>query len=393
MSDAIALRSVRRVEIPGGHDPDRLVPDRPPRDTRMDIVRGWLQLTIFASHAMGSWIGGWMIHAAWGLSDSSEQFVFLSGFTLGSLFARRSAREGWRGGAADMLRRAAKLYRTYLITFVLFFAMVLAAGWVFPGEARRLGWGFLMDDPLRAIPAALIMLYQPDFMGILPMFVWCMMVLPAFAWLEAKFGDWALAAPIAIYGLSWLAGLWPPSLGPETGIAFNPFAWQLPFMLGAWLGRRALLDGRALPSSRVLVAAAAVMLAVGLALRLGWYGFVPWMPPIDETSLVVGKEGLALPRLLHGLALALLVAVSVPRDAGWMHGALGRWMAAIGRHSLQVFCVGLFLSWAAASVFRAWPDWPWWLDPVVIGVGCAALGFVARRLDHRRAGQRPVAPA
>ena len=33
------------------------IPARPPRDTRVDIVRGWLQLTIFASHAAGSWVG------------------------------------------------------------------------------------------------------------------------------------------------------------------------------------------------------------------------------------------------------------------------------------------------------------------------------------------------
>ena len=39
------------------------VPVRPSRDTRVDIVRGWLQLTIFASHAAGSWIGAWLIHA------------------------------------------------------------------------------------------------------------------------------------------------------------------------------------------------------------------------------------------------------------------------------------------------------------------------------------------
>ena len=74
------------------------IPARPPRDQRLDIVRGWLQLSIFATHAGGTFIGGWMIHAAWGFSDSSELFVFLSGFTLGSVFARRAAQAGWRAG-------------------------------------------------------------------------------------------------------------------------------------------------------------------------------------------------------------------------------------------------------------------------------------------------------
>ena len=68
---------------------------RPSRDIRVDIIRGWLQLTIFASHAAGSWIGAWLIHGAWGLSDSSEQFVFLSGLMLGSVFARKAPGKGF----------------------------------------------------------------------------------------------------------------------------------------------------------------------------------------------------------------------------------------------------------------------------------------------------------
>jgi hypothetical protein len=54
----------------------------PPRDARLDLIRGCLQLPIFASHAHGSLIGAWLIPSAWGLSDRSEQFVFLSGFSL-----------------------------------------------------------------------------------------------------------------------------------------------------------------------------------------------------------------------------------------------------------------------------------------------------------------------
>src|SRR4051794_30493315 len=118
---------------------------RPARDIRVDIVRGWLQLTIFASHAAGSWIGAWLIHGAWGISDSSEQFVFLSGLMLGSVFARKAAREGWQAASLDMLLRALRLYRTQLIVFGLFGAMVILASFLrlFPMEAQRLGWGYM----------------------------------------------------------------------------------------------------------------------------------------------------------------------------------------------------------------------------------------------------------
>lgn len=149
---------------------DSALPLRPSRDLRLDIARGWMQLTIFASHATGSWIGNWLIFGAWGLSDSSEQFVLLSGFTLGSVFARDTARNGWRGATIQMWRRTIRLYRRHLSIFMLFGLLAVLASRLLPGEAERLGWAFLLDDPLRAVPAALAGLYQPAFMGILPSF-------------------------------------------------------------------------------------------------------------------------------------------------------------------------------------------------------------------------------
>ena len=362
------------------------VPARPPRDQRLDIVRGWLQLTIFASHAYGSFVGGWMIHSAWGLSDSSELFVFLSGFTLGSVFARRAARDGWRAGTRDLLRRTWRLYRIHLGVFALFAAMLLLAGPWLPGEARRLGFGFLLDHPVGALPGVLSMLYQPEWMGILPVFVWSMLLLPGFAWAEARFGGWALLPPVLMYALVWGVGLAAPSLAPGGGIAFNPFAWQMLFLVGAFLGRRALLLGRALPFAagwaRWVTGAAAAVLLGGLLLRLAWYGFSPVAAPVAEARWSVGKEDLAWPRVLHAWALAWVVAALVPRDAGWMHGAVPRAVATIGRFSLEVFCLGLFLAWGVSTALRLVPVW--WLDPLLIGLGGWVLALFAGWLERRR---------
>ncbi len=101
----------------------------------------------------------------------------------------------------------------------------------------------MVEHPAHAVLAALTTLYQPNYMDILPIFIWSMAAMPAFAWLIARAGAWALAAPIGLYFAAWLGGLTPPSLGPDTVIGFNPLAWQLPFMLGVYLGRRMLLLG------------------------------------------------------------------------------------------------------------------------------------------------------
>jgi hypothetical protein len=369
----------------------RTVP-RPPRDIRIDIIRGWLQLTIFASHAAGSWIGAWLIHGAWGLSDSSEQFVFLSGLMLGSVFTRKSLREGFRAACRDMGIRTWRLYRTHLVTFFLFGGMIIAvtASGLCPGEVKRLGWSFLVAHPALAIPAALTTLYQPNYMDILPVFIWSMAALPAFAWLEGRIGGWALAAPVGLYLAAWLGGLTPPSLGPDTVIGFNPLAWQVLFMLGVYLGRRMLVFGRAVPPSRALTGAAVVVLVVGFVLRLDWFGWLPFDLGVPESDWIIGKDDLALPRVLHALALALIVARLIPREAAWMHWPPSRWLAAAGRHSLQVFCLGLFLSWAVTAVFRFWPHLMMRLDPPLIMGGCAILLWFGMWRDRGRDGGRPL---
>lgn len=362
-------------------------PVRPPRDTRVDIVRGWLQLTIFASHAAGSWIGFWLIHGAWGLSDSSEQFVFLSGLMLGSVFALKSSRQGWGAASLDMLGRSWRLYRTNMIVFALFGALAIAAGQsgLFPGETERLGWGYALQRPVLAALAGMTTFYQPNYMDILPVFMWCMLALPLFAALEGRIGDWALVVPFGLYAAAHFLGLAPPVLGAGTHGGFNPFAWQILFLVGAWLGRRSLLYGRALPRWRWITFAAIAIVVVALVIRLSWFGFLPFKLPFEEGDAIVGKDVLVLPRVLHAFALAWLVAIAVPREARWMHTRVARWLATAGRYSLQVFCVGLFLSWGVTAAFRLWPGAKWWIDPVSMVVGCALLLLFAQWMDRGRA--------
>ena len=368
---------------------------RPPRDLRLDIMRGLMQIVIFASHSPGSFIGAWLIPGSWGLSDSSEQFVFLSGVTLGGVFAWRIAGRGFMGAWRDMAGRTARLYRAQLLLVAASALLMAAVAAVQGNDAtlRAAGWGFLFAHPLGALPGLLSMLYQPDFMGILPVFIWCMLVLPLFVALIRRAGvGVALAASGAVYAASWLWGLSPPSLGPDTGIGFNPFAWQLLFLLGVALGGGWLVlpSGRAAPRASLILAG--LVLAAGLYLRLAWDGFLPWPAPFTEQAMMADKVGLALPRLIHALALVWLVAWAIPPRAPWMTAAPARAVGAIGRHSLGAFCLGVFLSFGAGQVLTAWPGARALLDPLAIGVGTLALaGFAAWR-EQVRLGASIAAP-
>jgi len=362
---------------------------RPPRDVRLDVLRGWLQVSIFIAHAFGA-IYFWGIHASWGVSDSSEQFVLLSGLALGSVFTLKRARDGFAAALRDLGARIRKLYLTHLLVFALFAAMVFWMRMTAPVPPEAVGWGWLAEDPLRAIGGTLVLLYQPAFMDILPLFVFCMLLLAPFLWLLERLGDRALLFPLGLYATAQITGLNLPGLG-GTEIGFNPFAWQVLFLLGAWCGRRALLGAPPLRRDPALLALAAAVVVAGLWVKLGHYGWAVPAPALLEGA--AEKPILGPLRLAHALALAWLVAVLVPRDAPWMHGAVPQVLALIGQHSLHVFCLGLFLSWGVATALALHPAGAWWLELALMPAGVAALAGFAAVLDRRRLAVRRIVRA
>jgi hypothetical protein len=363
---------------------------RPLRDTRLDLLRGWLQLQIFASHAHGSLIGAWGISAAWGLSDSSEQFLFLSGFTLGSVFVLKQHRSGWRAAWQDLMWRVARLYRTHLIVVCSFAALVIATEMAFrwPGEAAAMGWSWLIHQPWFALPGVATLLYQPDFMGILPVFILCMLCLPPLVAGMERIGPLALLPSLALYTAVQLWGWRLPSLG-GTEVEFNPLAWQILFALGAWFGRQALLRGRAVRRHPLLLAASALVLLAGLWVRLVGHGLIAG-PALDLQALM-GKQDLALPRILHALALAYVVAALVSPQTMTLRAWPLQALAAAGRNSLNVFCLGLFFSYAVTSLFRAFPHTAHWLDLPLVGGGALLLMGIAWMAERRHKQAKAIA--
>lgn len=361
---------------------------RPARDLRLDIIRGWLQISIFGAHAVGTAFGAYGIHAAWGVSDSSGQFVFLSGFVLASVFTLKSGRDGAAVAARDLRRRAGRLWLTHLALFAVFGTMVLWAECALPlpGEVDRLAWRMVVEEPAAAFAGAVLLLYMPNYMDVLPVFILCMLLMPGFLRLSERFGAWALVPSFLVWA-GVQAGLWQYWSWLPTGL--DPLAWQFVFLLGAWLGRRALLEGAAVQRHGWAIALAAAIVLAGFLQRVGEGLGSPLVFDEETIWTLAGKPHVGPFGLLHGLALAYLVAVLVPREAGWMHHPAAQALAAVGRRSLNVFCLGILVSWAVTAGLRIGPA-AWWLDPLLTVAGGAILVGYAMAAERRRHALAPA---
>ena len=328
------------------------------RDLRLDLFRGLANWAIFLDHIPNN-VVAWITMKNYGFSDAADLFVFISGYTVALVYARTMAAGGFVMAAVGILARAWKLYVAHILLFVVY---VAAIGYV----AQNYGHAYLLDefnirrliaDPIEFLKHGLMLEFKPLNLDVLPLYTALMATFPPFLWLLMRTPGLALAASFAIYAA---ARTWNWNLAsyPEGTWYFNPFAWQFLFVIGAWisLDRTGLVER--LTASRPAVWSALLFLLLSFAVTLAArFGFASAMPaPIADLFLPNDKTNLAPYRILHFLALALIVARLVPHSARALKLSILRPAIICGERSLEVFCVGIFLSFVGCFLIELVSD-------------------------------------
>jgi len=317
------------------------------RDLRLDLFRGLALWLIFIDHIPSN-IVNWITIRNYGFSDAAEIFVFISGYTAAFVYGRAMQERGMIVASARIWRRAWQVYVAHVFIFVIFMAEVsyLTASIENPLYSEEMRVFDFLQQPGEALVQALILKFQPNFMDVLPLYIVLLLAFPLVLYLLLVQPTVALALSIALYSavqyFSWNLPAYPTSTW-----FFNPLAWQLIFVVGAWCSVGAPERVHQLMRSRVMVGIAVAYLAIAFLVVMTWYFprygvLIPkrvqdWMYPID-------KNNLDLLRFLHFMALAIVTVRFIPID--WP-GLKSRWlwpMVACGQHSLEIFCLGIFLS-------------------------------------------------
>ena len=92
----------------------------------------------------------------------------------------------------------------------------------------------LLNAPVETITQGLLLRYKPLNLDVLPLYVVLMGSFPPVLWLMLRHRNWVILGSILLYFSARQFG-WNLSSYPSGVWYFNPFAWQLLFVLGAWL--------------------------------------------------------------------------------------------------------------------------------------------------------------
>jgi hypothetical protein len=317
------------------------------RDLRVDLFRGLALWWIFVDHIPGNVMAAYSLHSV-ALCDAAEVFVLLAGFGAAKAYGGAMDRHGWLYGAADALKRAWVLYFAHIFLFVVYAAQV-------SNSVARLDRITYLDEsrldvlgrmPYRALLEALTLRYQPSLLNILPLYVALLAMFAAVLPL--------LRRPRLLFGLSaalYIAARWWDLNFPAwhaSGWYFDPFTWQLLFVIGALL---AYAPPPPLRPRRLFDALAGFMLLAGLVLQwVVWPhpALVTWLPISAAHALLwMDKTSLDPPRVLSILALVWAVVRLIPQRAEWLLSRPARLFVLLGQHSLPVFCWGIFLGFFA----------------------------------------------
>src|SRR5712672_2145647 len=279
--DAAPVTSAPTVTLPAAGE----------RELRLDLFRGLALWLIFIDHLPPN-ILTWFTIRNYGFSDATEIFIFISGYTAAFVYGRAMLESGVVIATARILRRVWQIYVAHVFLFTIFLAEIsyVATSFENPLYSEEMGIMDFLKQPDVTIVQALLLRFRPVNMDVLPLYIVLML------WLMKWRADVTLTLSVALYAATWHYDLYLTAY-PNGSWAFNPLAWQLLFVFGAWCALGGARRMSRILSSRITLGISFAYLFAAFCVTLTWYfpqlnHLMPrrveqWMYPINKTDLDV----------------------------------------------------------------------------------------------------------
>jgi hypothetical protein len=345
------------------------------RDLRLDLFRGLANWAILLDHIPHEVLSS-ITTKNYGFSDAADLFVFISGYTAASVFGRIMIEQGYGAAASRLVKRVSKLYAAHIIVLAIYVAIVggLSRGLHDPDDLNQFNVAVFMSHPLREISQALLLRYRPVNLDVLPLYILLLGTFAPALWLMVRKPTLTLGGSLVLYVAARHFG-WNLATSPSGLWYFNPFTWQLLFFLGTWtaLGGAQAIQPVIRTRAVFYLAVAFIVFAFGVTMATHFPGLANLVPhwilePFDPND----KTNLAPYRVVHLIAIAVLVTRFLAADSPILQWRLFAPLLKCGQHSLEVFCIGIVLSFCGHAAIETSPDSLW----VQIFVGSIGILFL-----------------
>src|SRR5882762_4422312 len=266
------------------------------RDLRLDLFRGVANWAIYLDHIPDN-VVNWITTRNYGFSDAADLFVFISGYTASFVYARMMLERGFIVGATRLTKRVWQLYVAHVVLFVIYIAAIgyLALRFGDSEIINEFNVAGLVDNATETLRQGLFLKFKPVNLDVLRLYIVLMGLFPPVLWIMLRQPNWTMIAALALWLVSRQTG-WNLPAYPEGTWYFNPFAWQLLFVFGAWCAVGGAKRLAPILQSPATMAVAILYLGFAFVIALSWYlpeqAIVPhWLEdliyPIDKTNLDV----------------------------------------------------------------------------------------------------------
>jgi hypothetical protein len=345
------------------------------RDLRLDLFRGLANWAIFLDHIPHEVLSS-ITTKNYGFSDAADLFVFISGYTAACVFGRIMIERGYAAAALRLLKRISKLYAAHIIVLTVYVAIVggVSRGFHDPDDLNQFNVAVFLSHPLREISQALLLRYRPVNLDVLPLYILLLGTFAPALWLMVRKPTLTLVGSLVVYFAARHFG-WNLAASPSGLWYFNPFAWQLLFFLGAWIALGGAQAIQPVIRTRAVFCLAVTFIVFALVVTMathsaGLGNLLPhWiLQPFDPND----KTNLAPYRVVHLIAVAVVVTRFLPADSPILQWRLSAPAIKCGQNSLEVFCIGIVLSFCAHAAIETSLDSLW----VQIFVGTLGILFL-----------------
>ena len=323
------------------------------RDTRLFLFLGLANWFIFLDHVPNNLVS-WITLRNFGFSGAADVFVFITGYAVALAYAPIMRERGTIVGATRVLRRAWHLYAAFIVLFAVYAVSIgdVATRYAAPEIIYEFNVAGLLEEPVRTVAHGLLLQSRAANLDLLQLSVVLMAFFPAVLWLMLRAPTFVLAASFVLYAAARHFE-WTLQTFPDGNWFFNPFCWQLLFVLGAWcaLGGASRLRARFRAPAWGYLGLAYLIFALAITMAGRFPALGAMLPPwLHDAFIPNDRINLAPYRLLHFIVLALFATRLIPKRWDALNWPIFRPLIVCGEQALPVFCAGVLLSFAGHFV-------------------------------------------